>query len=73
LPDVIPSQPSPFDAQEIQFLESWVLKIWCEDSWWVIASPLLQRAKTSHWPFSPYSRQGACQTVPAVHDLLASP
>jgi len=34
---------------------------------------LLWQAKSLLWPFWPYSRQGACQTVLVVPDLLALP
>jgi len=41
--------------------------------WSGIVFPLSWSAKTLFWPFWPYSRPGACQTVPAVPDLLALP
>jgi hypothetical protein len=67
------SQPSPSDAQETQLLASSLLGLQRKDSSLVVAFPFLCLGKTHLWPFSPYSRQGACQTVAAVPDLLASP
>jgi len=73
LSGVFPFQPSLSDAQETQLLASSLPGLRLEVSSLVVAFPLLRRAKTRLWPFSPYSRQGGCWTVPAVPDLLASP
>jgi len=73
LPGVSPSQPSSCDAQETILFASSLLGLQREVSGIVVVFPLLRGAKTCLWPFSPYFRQGACRTVPAVPDLLASP
>jgi len=67
------SQHSPFYVQETQLLASSLLRLRCEVSPLVVEFPQLRHAKSPLGPFWPHSRQGACQTVLAVPDLLASP
>jgi hypothetical protein len=65
------SQPSVYHALKTQHSASSVLGHVCEVSASDMAFPPLQHAKSCPWPFWPYSTPGVCQTVPAVHDLLA--
>jgi len=67
------SQQSPFHAQEAKHPASSLDGYRRKVSWSGIVFPLLWLTKTLHWPFSQYSRPGACRTVPAVPDLLALP
>jgi len=73
LPGVIPSQPSACYAQETQHPVSSLLELRRVVSRVVVGFPQLGRAKTLLYPFWPYSRQDACQTVQAVPDLLVLP
>jgi len=73
LPGVFLSQPSPIHAQETLLLTSSLLGLRCKVSWSGVAFRLLGRTTTLLSPFWQYSEQGACQTVLAVPDLLASP
>jgi len=72
-PGVFVSLPSPFYAQETQHPASSLLRPQREVSWFDISFPWLRHVNTLPWPFWPYSRSGACRTVPAVPDLLALP
>jgi len=47
-----------------------ILELSCRMFWSDIEIALLQCAKSPLCPFWPYSRPGACRTVPAVPDLL---
>jgi len=73
LPGVFLLQLSQSYMQETQLLICSLLGLQREVPYLVIAFSLLRCAKTLHRAFSPHSRQGACQTVPAVPVLLALP
>ena len=70
---VILSQSSRFDAPETQDPSASLLSPWRKVSRADIFFPLLRSATTLLLTFWPYSRPGACWTVPAVPDLLAWP
>jgi len=62
-----------FYAQQTQHPASSLLRPCREVSWLGTGFPLLRHSKTLLWPLWPCSRPGACQTVPAEHNLLALP
>jgi len=66
-------QPSPCFTQEAQHPASSLPRLWLDDSWLVVAFPLLRRMKTLLWLLWSYSRQDACRTVQAVPDLCVLP
>jgi len=68
-----PALPSHCIALQTQLPTSSLLGFPPKVSWFAVDYPLLRCATTPLWPFWPYSRPGACQTVLAVPDLLALP
>jgi hypothetical protein len=64
---------SPFYIPETQAPSSSVIVLRPKVSWSETAFSLLRRAKPRLWQFCPYSMACACQTVPAVLDLLTLP
>jgi len=70
LTGVCREQPSTLYAQETRLLVSSLLSLPHNVSSIDIAFPVLRCMYTLLWPIRPYSRQGACQTVLVVPNLL---
>jgi len=66
-------KPSSFYAQESLLPAIALPGLGADGSWSGIEFSPLQYANTLFWPFWLYSRQGACQAVLVVLNLLALP